>query len=490
MAEPLNYLKKIGDRNWLIGCDSLQLQQLAEEFYLELMQLCTSGTTPKIILAESQPERLLAGFIAACAANCQVFLCNPNWGTQEWQQVFELVQPDIIWRDGERIKNSKSLLVSDSELITQHSSLIMIPTGGSSGKIKFAIHTWDTLMASVQGFKQYFNLNHINSFCVLPLYHVSGLMQFMRSFTTGGQLAILPFKALESGQIYNLDSPKFFISLVPTQLQRLLQNPTLTKWLSQFATVMLGGAPAWDELLEKARFHGIRLAPTYGMTETASQIATLKPDDFLNGKVNSGKILPHAQVTIRNQQREILDINQTGNINIQAQSLALGYYPQLWDNQHIFQVDDVGFLDAQGYLNIIGRNSDKIISGGENIYPTEIESAIRATQMVIDVCVLGVPDKQWGQALTAIYVSKVSHSSFDIKTALQDKLCKFKIPKHWISVTELPRNSQGKINRQKLQQLVEVGCAMPEASAPKIIHGALPCATTHPTITTITSNNP
>jgi O-succinylbenzoic acid--CoA ligase len=483
MAEPLNYLKKIGESNWLIGCDSLQLQQLAEEFYLELMQLCASGTIPKIILAERQPERFLAGFIAACAANCPVFLCNPDWGTQEWQQVFDLVQPDIIWRDGEIIKNSKSLLISDSELITQHSSLIMIPTGGSSGKIKFAIHTWETLMASVQGFKEYFQLNYINSFCVLPLYHVSGLMQFMRSFTTGGQLAILPFKALESGQIYNIEISTFFISLVPTQLQRLLQNPALAKWISQFETVMLGGAPAWDELLEKARFHGIRLAPTYGMTETASQIATLKPDDFLNGKVNSGQILPHAQITIRNQQGEILNSNQAGNITIQAQSLALGYYPKIWENQHYFQVDDVGFLDAQGYLNIIGRNSDKIISGGENIYPTEIESAIRATQMVSDVCVIGIPDSHWGQALTAIYITKESHTSLDIKTALQNKLSKFKIPKHWIAVPELPRNSQGKINRQKLQQIVEVGCVMLEANAPKIINGALRCATTHPTIT-------
>ncbi|OUL20329.1 2-succinylbenzoate-CoA ligase [Nostoc sp. T09] len=450
----LNYLKKLGDRDWLIGCNSLQLQQLTEEFYLELMQLCTSGTTPKIILAERQPERFLAGFIAACAANCPVFLCNPDWGIQEWQQVFDLVQPDIIWRDGEIITNSKSLLLSHSELITHHSSLIMIPTGGSSGKIKFAIHTWDTLMASVQGFQEYFQLNYINSFCVLPLYHVSGLMQFMRSFITGGQLAILPFKTLESGKIYNFEYSSFFISLVPTQLQRLLHNPKLTEWISEFETVMLGGAPAWDELLEKARFHGIRLAPTYGMTETASQIATLKPDDFLNGKVNSGQILPHAQVEIRNQQGELLNSNHTGNITIQAKSLALGYYPKLWENRHNFQVDDVGFLDTQGYLNIIGRDSDKIISGGENIYPAEIESAIRATQMITDICVIGIPDKHWGQLLTAIYIPKKSYTSLEIKTALQNKISKFKIPKHWLPVPNLPRNSQGKINRQQLQKLV------------------------------------
>jgi O-succinylbenzoic acid--CoA ligase len=308
----------------------------------------------------------------------------------------------------------------------------------------------------VQGFKEYFQLQQINSFCVLPLYHVSGLMQFMRSFTTGGKLAILPFKAIESGQILNLQESEFFISLVPTQLQRLLQNPELTEWLSQFKTVLLGGAPAWNELLEKARFYHIRLAPTYGMTETASQIATLKPHDFLKGKVSSGKILPHVQIKIRNQQGEILNSNQIGNINIQTQSLALGYYPQTWKNHNYFQVDDLGYLDEQGYLNIVGRNSDKIITGGENIYPAEIESAIRATKMVMDVSVIGIPDKHWGQALTAIYIPKNSNThTSEIQTLLKDKLSKFKIPKHWIPLQTLPHNAQGKINRQQLQQIAQ-----------------------------------
>jgi O-succinylbenzoic acid--CoA ligase len=321
----------------------------------------------------------------------------------------------------------------------------MIPTGGSSGKIKFAIHTWETLTASVQGFTEYFSINVVNSFCILPLYHVSGLMQFMRSFTTGGKLVITSSKKLETSQLPNINPADFFISLVPTQLQKLLQNPELTQWLSKFSTVLLGGAPPWDELLEKARYYQIRLAPTYGMTETASQIATLKPDQFLQGKFNSGKILPHAKI--------IID-NQPGNINIQSQSLALGYYPQMWENRDNFVVDDIGFLDNQGYLHIIGRNSDKIITGGENVYPTEIESAIRKTNMVIDVCVIGITDKHWGQALTAIYIPKDRNiSPREIQTQIKNQLSKFKIPKHWISLPNLPRNAQGKINRQQLQQI-------------------------------------
>ncbi|MDZ8110082.1 MAG: 2-succinylbenzoate--CoA ligase [Nostoc sp. DedQUE12a] len=485
MENPLDYLNNLNKNDWLIGYDSGQFHQLVQELYLELIQLSASETLPKIILAEREPLRFLASFLAACAANYRVFLCNPDWGTQEWQQVFDLVQPDIILgiahgaggighgkygdkgdgRDkGDKgDKGEKLLLSPPSPLLMPNAPcpmphaqcpLIMIPTGGSSGQIKFAIHTWETLIASVQGFTEYFQIKKVNSFCILPLYHVSGLMQFIRSFTTGGKLAILPFKTLESGEILNIKQSEFFISLVPTQLQRLLQNPELTEWLSEFNTVLLGGAPAWEELLEKAKFYRIRLAPTYGMTETASQIATLKPDDFLNGKTSSGQVLPHAKITIHNQQGEILNPNEIGNITIKAQSLALGYYPIIQENQDNFRVDDLGFLDDQGYLNIVGRSSEKIITGGENIYPAEIESAIRETQLVTDICVIGIPDKHWGQALTAIYIPKKSNiCALKIQTLLKDKLSKFKIPKYWIPQQNLPRNSQGKINRQQLEKI-------------------------------------
>ncbi|MCC5656050.1 2-succinylbenzoate--CoA ligase [Nostoc sp. XA010] len=450
MERPLNCLNNLTQDDWLIGYNSHQFNQIAQELYLQLTQLSAYGIPPKIILAERKPVRFLASFIAACAANCPIFICNPDWGTQEWQQVFDLVQPNIILGIG----NSEWEIRNNDNYQCPMPHCIMIPTGGSSGQIKFAIHTWETLIASVKGFTEYFQLKQVNSFCVLPLYHVSGLMQFMRSFTTGGKLAILPFKAVETGKIFNIKQSEFLISLVPTQLQRLLQNPELTEWLTQFNTVLLGGAPAWNELLEKARSHRIRLALTYGMTETASQIATLKPDDFLSGIISSGKILPHAKVTIRNQQGDILNLNEIGNITIQAQSLALGYYPITRENQADFQVDDLGFLDEQGHLNIVGRNSDKIITGGENIYPAEIESAIQATQLVADICVIGIPDKHWGQALTAIYIpNKSNTSALKIQTLLKDKLSKFKIPKYWIPQQNLPRNSQGKINHQQLQQI-------------------------------------
>lgn len=455
-ANILDIASRLPD-NWLIGGDSREIGKICDRIFQQLTQNQPPQTPQKVFIAESEPIQFIASFIAACAAKSHIFLCNPNWVKSEWQQVFDLVQPDIILGENRLQNLTKMRFIAsptDDNKNNYQLPLIMIPSGGSSGKIRFAIHTWETLTASVQGFQQYFKLSEINSFCTLPLYHVSGLMQFMRSFTSGGKLAIQPFKDLDKCKRYDIEPEKFFISLVPTQLQQLLQNPDTANWLSCFHTVLLGGAPAWPEILEIARKYQIKLALTYGMTETASQIATLKPEDFLSGNNSSGQILPHAKVTIRGSKGEILCYNKIGNIAVNTKSLALGYYPEKLVDREYCQLDDLGFFDKNNYLHIVGRNSDKIITGGENVFPIEVETAIRTTNLVADVAVIGLLDKHWGEAVTAIYVP--ANFEVTVKTlqaAIEDKLSKFKRPKNWILVEELPRNSQGKVNREQLQQI-------------------------------------
>lgn len=458
MLQPLDWLKQ-SSKDWLIGCESQQLIQLTEQLYLELSQQAQQGIAPRVLIAERESVKFLAGVIAASAANCPVFLSDPNWVKQEWQQVFKIVQPDLVLGYGNWELEIKNYYPNSKPIL--NSNWIMIPTGGSSGKIRFAIHTWETLTASVGGFQQYFQLKEINSFCVLPLYHVSGLMQFMRSFTTNGKLVIQQFKQLES-TFSDTEFSNYFISLVPTQLQRLLQKPHLAKWLSKFKTVLLGGAPAWQELLEIAREYNINLALTYGMTETASGIAILKPEDFLKGKNNCGQILPHTTVSICDYAGDKLNPNEVGNITVNSQSLALGYYPDLFDNRDNFRLDDLGFIDAKGYLNLVGRSSNKIITGGENVYPLEVEAAIRATKLVKDICVIGIGDRNWGQAVIAVYIKKDrTVSTNGLQLAIADKLSKYKQPKHWIAVEYIPRNSQGKINYEQITALAREHLKIP-----------------------------
>ncbi|MGA7937236.1 MAG: AMP-binding protein, partial [Kovacikia sp.] len=203
---PLIYLKHRSDDDWLVGYDSQEFLALVQQVLQTLERRSPAPAPPTILLAERHPISFLAYFIAAWIANCPIVLANPDWGEIEWQQVFELVNPDLVWgeagKDAEkkaqgRIQQAEAWGSKDqqqgaenSQWKPQNSKLkisslslppipspippILIPTGGTSGKIRFAIHTWETLMASIEGFRQYFGVNQVNSFCVLPLHHVSG----------------------------------------------------------------------------------------------------------------------------------------------------------------------------------------------------------------------------------------------------------------------------------------------------------------------------
>lgn len=411
---------------------------------IQSLDPCLSG---QILLQDSDPGRFLAAFLSAEQLGWNIFLASDRWGKQEWQQALDIFQRGWI------LKHGTVQFYSDGDQKDLNKTVtgepwILIPTGGSSGQVRFAIHTEATLAASVDGFLNHFHVSSLNSLCVLPLYHVSGLMQVLRSGLTHGSLTIYPWKILESGAIIQSypDPDRTCLSLVPTQLQRLLGNSEIIDWLIRFQFILLGGAPAGSRLLEMARTYRIPLAPTYGMTETASQVATLTPTEFLAGNNSSGRILPHLQVRILNSTK---DPGQVGQIEIQGSSLALGYYPE--STSGTLLTSDLGYLDPDGYLYIQGR-SDQIVSGGEKIQPAEVEALLR--NWVEDVCVIGVPDPVWGEKVTAVYVSDQDLSQSDLRHYLLLHLSPYKIPKQWIRLSALPRSPQGKLNRKTLMDLL------------------------------------
>ncbi len=399
---------------WLVNCHGDLVIDLADRLSIDLIR-----TQPLFILISTTDRvEFIALLMAGLRLGIPIFLGNPHWGSIEWKQVANLTS---------RV---------DRKL---HQNLIMIPTGGSSGKIKFAVHSWETLSVSAWGFRDFYQVEEINSVCTLPLYHVSGLMQLIRSLLTNGKLLISDFHHLGEVTIF----ANYFISLVPTQLYKLLDlNP---EWLFQFKTILLGGAPPSFELLSRARAVKLPLALTYGMTETGSQITSLKPAEFLAGDNSCGGVLPHAEIGLRS-----ITIDGIGSISIATKSLMLGYFPNL-DRSAYFEPDDLASIDDRGYLTIISRASDKIITGGENVYPIEVVNAIMTTGLVDDVWVFGVPDRYWGQIVTAIYVSKDLEISVDLlKESILDKVSKYKIPKDWIKVDRIPRNALGKVIQLEL----------------------------------------
>lgn len=420
--------------DWQIKDQTEDIIQLTE-FYLEQINQ-TQQIHPIIFLGEESLDKFLAIFFASVISNSCLFLINPHWQEREYQQVAEIVKPDLYFGDDHFL-----MLVNNSKYNHDNYprfSGIMIPTGGTSGKVKFAIHTYKTLINSAQSFYQFFQHQPINFYCCLPLCHVSGLMPIIRSFISEGKLIIEPYHELKKN-INNLpEYHNYFISLVPTQLKFILDhNP---QWLAKFKTVLVGGATTNDRLKEEARKSKIRVALTYGMTETASGISILKPRDFLQGNNSNGRILLHTQLIVKQEINESNNHRKNqGIITIKSNSLFKGYYPH-WQELDYFITDDIGYLDDQQYLYILGRNSDKIITGGENVFPQEIEAVILATGLVKDVCVNSKKDDYWGEIITAIYVPiNFTVSEREIKDQIRQKLADYKVPKIWHQVNQISR---------------------------------------------------
>ncbi|MEA5452510.1 AMP-binding protein [Leptolyngbya sp. CCNP1308] len=450
---------------WLIGLSS-------EEFWQRLGELISvfaaykescGAHSPGVLIIEPDPLLFLATCLSAWSEGCTVVLANPRWGDRDRQQLQALVSPNLNAPLRPGIK-SYPCQVRESQ-----PGQILIPTGGSSGQIKFAVHTWDTLSVAIAGFRAHFGVGAVQAYCVLPLFHVSGLMQALRVLTSGGQLALQSYSKLKNRERWLLP-PGGFLSLVPTQLQDLLAlGDEFIPWLQSFRAVLLGGAPAGKSLLDQAQSLGIPVALTYGMTETAAQVATLLPEEFLAGNRSSGRPLPHVNLAILNDQGQPQRSGQTGRVVIQTKSLALGYTDCSSDQgynekvAHVigtahptgFTADDMGYLDAGGYLHIVGRSSSKIITGGENVFPEAIEAVLLATGWVSDACVVGLPCDRWGQRLCALVVMDSAKRLADLPGLLRSLLAPYKLPKQWILVSALPRTAQGKLSRPQALALAQ-----------------------------------
>ncbi len=443
--------------DWLIGPSHQEFWQYLKKFipvFAEYREFCGSHS-PSVLIAEPDPMQFLAVCLAAWSEGCAVALANPRWGENERHQVQALVDP--AWGN----PLVPGIAAYPCRVPEGEPGQMLMPTGGSSGQIKFVVHSWETLMVSVEGFRAHFGVERVHAYCVLPLFHVSGLMQALRVLASGGTLAFQPYDDLKRGEFLPLP-PGGFLSLVPTQLQTLLAlGGGFIPWLRSFKAVLLGGAPAGKSLLDQAQALGIPVALTYGMTETAAQVATLLPEEFLAGQRSSGRPLPHASITILSAQGQAQPPGQPGRVVIRARSLAQGY---LGGGEGIvvgsahptgFATDDIGYLDEEGYLTIVGRSSTKIITGGENVFPEETEAALLAMVGVRDVCVVGVPCDRWGEQLCALVVMEPPMLLHDLAERLRSQLTPYKLPKRWILVSDLPKTAQGKLSRPQSLALAQ-----------------------------------
>jgi o-succinylbenzoate---CoA ligase len=390
----------------------------------------TAPGAARTVIAEPDPRRFMAALATAAAGKGEVFLTDP------------------AWREAEKAQLDSLLATPPPREMPAERGWLMIPTGGSSGRIKFARHDQDTVTAAVSGFTRHFGIRQVNALGLLPLHHVSGLMAWMRCALTGGEYLPASWKDLESGRWPELtERPEgWVLSLVPTQLERLLREPAAVERLRRFRCVFLGGAPAWPELLDRAAAARLPLSTGYGMTETAAMATGLRPGEFLAGNRNSGRPLPHARVRLAGDCR----------ITIAGDSIMRGYWPD-WDETHEFLTADLGELDLSGALTVLGRSDGVIITGGEKVRPEEVEAILRGTGQFADIAIVGEPDPEWGYRIVAAYPRDPAPDLELVRRTVEAKLAPYKRPKVYVPLAVWPRNPQGKLSRPQLMDAVLAG---------------------------------
>ncbi len=201
----------------------------------------------------------------------------------------------------------------------------------------------------------------------------------------------------------------------------------------------------------------------YGMTETTGSVTYLPPEDHSiegNERMKSaGKALPHCEIKIVDEKGKEVNAKDVGEIIVRTTSNMIGYWNLPEETKKTLKsgwlyTGDAGFMDEDGYVFVHDRVKDMIVSGGENVYPAEVESAIFGHEMVSDVAVIGVPDEHWGEAVKALVVLKENceTSEEDIINFTRQKIAGFKTPKSVDFINELPRNPSGKILKKELRK--------------------------------------
>jgi o-succinylbenzoate---CoA ligase len=299
---------------------------------------------------------------------------------------------------------------------------LVVHTSGTTGRPKPVAITYGNIRANARGLAQAMQLGDDERWlCPLPLSHVGGLMVVLRSALMATTAVLGPVERLTEGGITTA-------SLVPTQLQRLLDRGA--KPGPDLRRILLGGGPMPRALLTRARAAGFDVCPSYGLTQACSTVTVGEPGDV----ETAGRALPGVGVAITDD-GEIIVSGATVNT---LGSLRTG---------------DLGRLDERGRLIVTGRKGDVIVTGGENVSPVEVETALAEHPDVVEVAVFARPHPLWGEAITALVVARpgAELDQAALRAHCLARLAGFKVPKSFELVSELPRTASGKVRRADLR---------------------------------------
>jgi O-succinylbenzoic acid--CoA ligase len=271
--------------------------------------------------------------------------------------------------------------------------------------------------------------------CCLPLFHISGLSIVMRSVIYGTTAVVHDGFDVDRVAASLEGDGVTVISLVATQLSRLLDAGVD---LLPLRAVLVGGGPVPGAVLDEAIGRGITVVQTYGLTETASQVTTLSPPDAARKVGSSGRPLLTTHLRI-----------QDGEILVQGPTVA----PGAADDDGWLPTGDLGRIDEDGFLYVTGRRSEMIVTGGENVLPHEVEAVLLRHPGVSEAAVVGRADPEWQEAVTAVVVLRgdAEVGADELRSHCAAELAGYKVPKRVEFVSELPKTGSGKLMRRALR---------------------------------------
>ncbi|WP_419662344.1 FadD4: long-chain-fatty-acid--CoA ligase [Desulfosarcina variabilis str. Montpellier] len=336
-------------------------------------------------------------------------------------------------------------------------------TGGTTGIPKGVMLSHENIYTAINNvvFNERSSEND-RALCFLPFNHVFGQIHIMNAtLLSGGCIELIPGFDLE--KVLTLTAADRITKLyaVPTVYVRLLAIKDLRQRLGAVRYCFSAAASMAVELVQKWKQQtGLNIHEAYGMTESASMVTY---NHYYRHQVGSvGTPVGCTEVQIRNAEGAPVDQGHEGEICIRGRNIMQGYLNRPEETQasfwgEWFRSGDVGFINDSGYLFIVDRIKDLIITGGENVYPREIEEVLYTFPEISECAVIGLPDKEWGERVTAMIVPAMGHTvDIDaLKTVLKKQLSAYKIPKQYNIVEELPKSPSGKILKRNIRKTVQ-----------------------------------